>query len=151
MSAPPSTVYPAARDSVLVIIGAQDESANGRMKIAAARISRRCSGYALLYSTLFASCYCAAHAPVAHIVHITPLNAPIFTPDTPLAGIFPELAPLDRGNDASATDLEVLVPKRFPGSFAETILEDVIQRAGARSCWNDGERGPPARVRGGRC
>ncbi|KAF8215531.1 Isochorismatase-like protein, partial [Mycena galopus ATCC 62051] len=66
-----------------------------------------------------------------NVVHITLLGAPVFTPDTPLADIFPELAPLDRGIDASATDFEVLAPKRFPSSFAQTIL-DVIQRAGVR-------------------
>ncbi|KAF8215546.1 hypothetical protein K438DRAFT_1954268 [Mycena galopus ATCC 62051] len=60
-------------------------------------------------------------------VHITPLGAPVFTPDTPLADVFPELAPLDRGNDASTTDFEVLTPKRFPSSFAQTIRD--------RSCW----------------
>ncbi|KAF8215551.1 putative Isochorismatase family hydrolase [Mycena galopus ATCC 62051] len=124
---PPSTVSPAARDSILVIIDAQNEYANGRLKIVEENLAYSRPNIATLLQR-----YRAAHAPVAHVAHITPLGAPVFTPDTPLADIFPELKPLDRGNDTSATDFEVLVPKRFPGAFADTILDDVIQRAGVR-------------------
>ncbi|KAJ7656942.1 hypothetical protein DFH06DRAFT_991503, partial [Mycena polygramma] len=52
-----------------------------------------------------------------------PAGAPVFTPDTPLAEVFPELTPKDG---------ETVVKKRFPGSFAETDLQEVIAKTGLR-------------------
>ncbi|KAJ7236098.1 isochorismatase hydrolase [Mycena haematopus] len=122
----PSAVSLAARDSILIIIDAQNEYANGLLQVSEVNLAySRPNILALLQR------YRAAHAPVAHVVHTTPPGAPLFTPGTPLAEIFPGLAPhLDRGSHDPPGDFEVLVPKRFPGSFAETILDDVIKRAG---------------------
>ncbi|KAJ7886930.1 Isochorismatase-like protein [Mycena leptocephala] len=50
--------------------------------------------------------YRAADAPVAHVVHIVP-------------------PPEERNN-------ETVVEKRFPGSFAETNLAEVVQKAGVK-------------------
>ncbi|KAJ6478234.1 isochorismatase hydrolase [Mycena sanguinolenta] len=125
----PATVSPADRDSILVIIDAQNEYAHGLLKISDETIAYSRPNILTLLQR-----YRAAHAPVAHVVHVTPAGAPVFTPDTPLAEVFPELAPqLDRTSpDAPDLDFEVMVPKRFPGSFAETILDDVVKRAGVK-------------------
>ncbi|KAF7341056.1 Secreted isochorismatase effector Isc1 [Mycena sanguinolenta] len=125
----PSTVSLADRDSILVIIDAQNEYAEGILKISDETITYSRPNILTLLQR-----YRAAHAPVAHVVHVTPPGAPVFTPDTPLAEAFPELAPqLERTSpDAPDLDFEVLVPKRFPGSFAETILDDVVKRAGVK-------------------
>ncbi|KAF7347129.1 hypothetical protein MVEN_01467200 [Mycena venus] len=129
---PPSTVSPTDRDSILIIIDAQNEYAYGKMKVKKLEETRG-NILALLER------YRSAHAPVAHVVHITPPGTSVFTPDTPLADIFPELQP-DASRIGTETDskgkdekdFEVIVPKRFPGAFAETILQEVVERAGVR-------------------
>lgn len=51
----------------------------------------------------------------------------MFTPGTELAEEFPELQPTaDSGSN------EVVVGKKFPGSFADTPLDDIIKKTGLK-------------------
>ncbi|KAE9567284.1 putative isochorismatase family protein YddQ [Colletotrichum fructicola] len=101
-------------DSVLVIIDAQNEYANGKLAVSGVGASR-----AKIASLL--EKYRAANAPVIHVVHEVPAGAPIFTPGTDLAEEFSELKPLEG---------ESLVTKQFPGSFTGTSLDDLLKSTG---------------------
>ncbi|KAJ7614850.1 Isochorismatase-like protein, partial [Roridomyces roridus] len=70
--------------------------------------------------------YRATGGAVAHVVHITPEGAPVFTPKTALAEEFLELQP----TEGSTT--EFVVPKQFPGCFAETTLKAQIDKIGLK-------------------
>lgn len=54
------------------------------------------------------------------------LGTPVFTPKTDLAEEFDELK-IDQSNSK-----ETLISKQFPGSFAETSLDKVIQESGKK-------------------
>lgn len=56
-----------------------------------------------------------------HIVHQTPDGAPVFTPSTELAEIFPELTP---------SSGEKVITKNYPGSFTGTDLDDYLKSTG---------------------
>ncbi|KAF4861794.1 putative isochorismatase family protein YddQ [Colletotrichum siamense] len=101
-------------DSVLVIIDAQNEYANGKLAVSGVEASR-----AKIASLL--EKYRVAKAPVIHVVHEVPAGAPIFTPSTELAEEFSELKPLEG---------ESVVTKHFPGSFTGTNLEDLLKATG---------------------
>ncbi|KAI8306061.1 putative isochorismatase family protein YddQ [Colletotrichum sp. SAR11_240] len=101
-------------DSVLVIIDAQNEYANGKLAVSGVEASR-----AKIASLL--ENYRVAKAPVIHVVHEVPADAPIFTPGTDLAEEFSELKPLEG---------ESVVTKHFPGSFTGTNLEDLLKATG---------------------
>lgn len=108
----PST--PTTDNSVLIIIDAQNEYANGKLAVTNERSSRDAIT-ALLHK------YRDAKAPVIHVVHATPEGAPIFTPGTELAEEFKELTPLQGEN---------IVKKQFPGSFTGTELEKLLKESG---------------------
>ena len=114
---PPSVA--SVKDSVLVIIDAQNEYATGALKTANVDATRKAIA-ALLER------YRAGGGYVAHVVHITPPGAPVFTPNTPLADEFDELKP----NTASGK--EVVVEKNFPNSFAATNLEEFVKGTGLK-------------------
>ncbi|KAJ0381804.1 hypothetical protein COL922a_013817 [Colletotrichum nupharicola] len=101
-------------DSVLVIIDAQNEYANGKLTVSGVEVSR-----ARIASLL--EKYRVAKDPVIHVVHEVPAGAPIFTPGTDLAEEFSELKPLEG---------EGVVTKHFPGSFTGTNLEDLLKATG---------------------
>jgi nicotinamidase-related amidase len=67
--------------------------------------------------------YRAAGGHIIHIVHQVPDGAPVFTPGSALAEEFDELAPREG---------EPVVTKKFPGSFAETELKEVLERQGVK-------------------
>ncbi|KAJ7760076.1 isochorismatase family hydrolase [Mycena maculata] len=117
VGAVPSTAT--TTDSVLVIIDAQNEYAEGALAVSSLATSRPAIAGLLQR-------YRAAGGAVAHVVHIVPSGAPVFMPDTPLAAEFAELQP------PSGSSTEFVVPKRFPGSFAETILQSEIEKTGLR-------------------
>lgn len=106
LGAPPSTASPT--DSVLLIIDAQNEYAEGHLKVTDVTESRKAIASLL-------SRYRDAGGKVIHIVHKTPAGAPVFTPDTKLAEEFEELAPKDG---------EKVIEKVHPSSFAETGLHE---------------------------
>ncbi|KAF8215553.1 isochorismatase hydrolase [Mycena galopus ATCC 62051] len=110
----PCTATP--NDSILVLIDTQQEYIHGLLAVANLPATRPVIA-ALLEK------YRAAGAPVVHVWHTTPAGAPVFTPGTPLAEVFPELAPQPRAG-------ERVVEKRFPGAFAETNLRKVVEEAG---------------------
>ncbi|KAF0327125.1 isochorismatase family [Colletotrichum asianum] len=101
-------------DSVLVIIDAQNEYANGKLAVSGVEASR-----AKIASLL--EKYRAAKAPVIHVVHEVPAGAPLFTPGTELAEEFSELKPIEG---------ESVVIKHLPGSFTGTNLEDLLKATG---------------------
>ncbi|KAI0760331.1 Isochorismatase-like protein [Fomes fomentarius] len=114
---PPSTAT--TKDSILVIIDAQNEYATGALTVTNLSTSRPAIA-SLLQK------YRKAGAHVAHVVHIVPDGTPVFTPGTPLADEFEELRP------DPANPNEVVVKKKFPGAFAETTLDEVIKGTGLR-------------------
>ncbi|OIW30038.1 isochorismatase [Coniochaeta ligniaria NRRL 30616] len=114
IGAPPSTA--SASDSTLIIIDAQNEYAEGSLKVRDVDSSRA------VIASLLAK-YRDAGGEVVHIVHDTPAGAPVFTPGTKLAEEFEELKPRDG---------EKVVRKNHPGSFAGTDLEEHLAGLGAR-------------------
>ena len=112
VGAPPSSA--STSDSIMVIIDAQNEYSNGKLRVVDVETSR-----AVIASLL--SKYRNAGAPVVHVVHETPEGAPVFTPGTELAKEFDELAPREG---------ESVVTKKFPGSFTQTDLQDILKATG---------------------
>jgi len=108
----PSTA--STKDSVLVIIDAQNEYADGHLKTENVASTRKA------ISTLLEK-YRAASAPLVHIVHQTPPGAPVFTPDTDLAKEFAELTPKSG---------EKVIEKQHPGSFTGTDLDQYLKGTG---------------------
>ncbi|KAK9348896.1 Isochorismatase-like protein [Lipomyces starkeyi] len=108
----PSTAT--TKDSVLVIIDAQNEYATGHLKTENVASTREAIS-SLLHK------YRLAGGDIVHIVHQTPDGAPVFTPDTDLAKEFAELEP-GAG--------EKVVRKQFPGSFTGTDLGAFLKGTG---------------------
>lgn len=117
---PPTTATPT--DSILIIIDAQNEYATGALAVANLGPSRRA------ISSLLTR-YRAAGGRIAHVVHVVPDGAPVFTPGTHLADEFEELAPR---TTAESGGREVVVGKKHPGAFAETGLGDFVASTGLR-------------------
>jgi hypothetical protein len=103
-------------DSVLIIIDAQNEYAEGKLQVTNVAESRKVIA-ALLEK------YRSANGDIVHVVHATPEGAPVFTPGTKLAEEFDELKPKDG---------EAVIEKNFPGSFAKTDLQDVLDKTGKK-------------------
>lgn len=100
----PSTASVA--DSTLIIIDAQNEYAEGKLKCSNTASSRK------VIASLLQK-YRQGNGKVVHVVHDTPDGAPVFTPGTQLAEEFEELAPKDG---------EKVIHKNHPSSFAGTDL-----------------------------
>jgi nicotinamidase-related amidase len=111
---PPSTASP--KDSSLIIIDAQNEYAEGKLKVKNVDTSRKAIANLL-------EKYRQANGNVIHVVHQTPDGAPVFTSNTPLAAEFDELAP--KGD-------EKVIVKHYPGSFAGTDLQEQLEKAGSK-------------------
>ncbi|KAK2795217.1 hypothetical protein FQN52_006147 [Onygenales sp. PD_12] len=108
-------------DSALIIIDAQNEYANGLLKVDNVDSSR-----AVIKSLLEkyrATAKATGRQNVVHVVHKTPDGAPVFTTGTPLADEFEELKPLEG---------EKVITKLFPSSFAETDLHEYLQSLGVK-------------------
>lgn len=110
----PSTASP--NDSTLIIIDAQNEYAQGQLKVKNVEQSRK------VIASLLEK-YRSAGGNIVHVVHDTPQGAPVFSPGTPLAEIFEELTPKDG---------EKVVHKQFPGSFAQTDLQEYLEKSGSK-------------------
>ncbi|KAF5647846.1 amidase nicotinamidase [Fusarium tjaetaba] len=111
---PASTASPS--DSVLIIIDAQNEYAEGQLRVTNAAESRKVIAGLL-------EKYRAAKGSIVHVVHDTPEGAPVFTPGTKLAEEFDELKP--KGGEA-------VIHKNFPGSFTKTDLQNVLDKTGKK-------------------
>ena len=110
----PSTASPT--DSTLVIIDAQNEYADGQLKVSNASSSRKAIESLLKK-------YRDANGNIIHVVHKTPDGAPVFTPGTDLAKEFAELTPKEG---------EKVVTKEHPSSFADTDLDEHLKRIGSK-------------------
>ncbi|KAF4464174.1 isochorismatase family [Fusarium albosuccineum] len=111
---PPSTASPT--DSTLIIIDAQNEYAEGKLKVSNVAESRK-----VIASLL--DKYRAAKGNIVHVVHATPEGAPVFTPGTKLAQEFDELTPKDG---------EKVIQKNYPGAFASTDLQEHLDKTGSK-------------------
>ncbi|KAF8852349.1 isochorismatase hydrolase-like protein [Acephala macrosclerotiorum] len=107
------------KDSVLVIIDAQNEYAEGQLKTENVSSTRK------QISTLLEK-YRAASAPLVHIVHQVPDGAPVFTPETNLAKEFAELEPKSGEKSAGIKKL-VLV-----GYMAHVCVSTTARQAAER-------------------
>ena len=105
-------------DSALVIIDAQNEYAEGKLKVSNAPETRKAIA-ALLKKYRDAS----AGSKIVHVTHQVPEGAPVFTPKTKLAEEYEELKP-EKG--------EKEIGKIHPSSFAETPLHDYLNEVGAK-------------------
>lgn len=110
----PSKASPS--DSTLIIIDAQNEYADGKLKVSNVAQSRK------VISSLLEK-YRAAGGNVIHVVHATPEGAPVFTPKTALAEEFEELTPKNG---------EKVIAKNHPGSFAGTDLAEHLEKLGSK-------------------
>ncbi|KAI6790294.1 hypothetical protein KC361_g8024 [Hortaea werneckii] len=105
-----------ATDSTLIIIDAQNEYADGVLKVENVVESRKA------IATLLNK-YRKKSGKIVHIAHQAPDGAPIFTPQTPLAKEFDEV---------QASDGEKVIGKVHPSSFADTPLHEHLQSTGSR-------------------
>lgn len=113
---PPSTA--SAADSTLLIIDAQNEYQDGKLKTENIDSTR-----AAISSLLQTYRNAGKAANIVHITHATPAGAPVFTPDTKLAEEFEELKPQEG---------EKSVSKQFPGSFTDTDLKEYLDKNGVK-------------------
>jgi nicotinamidase-related amidase len=114
LGAKPSKV--STSSSVLIIIDAQNEYAQGHLKVHDVTSSRK------VISSLLEK-YRLSSSSVIHVVHDTPEGAPIFTPSTPLASEFSELAPKQG---------EYVIHKQAPSSFTGTNLDETLKKLGKK-------------------
>ncbi|KAI9376112.1 Isochorismatase-like protein [Aspergillus egyptiacus] len=112
---PPSTA--SVQDSTLVIVDAQNEYAQGKLKVEHVSESRK-----VIADLLARYRRAGAGKNIVHVVHQVPEGAPVFTPNTPLAEEFEELKPQSG---------EKVVVKNFPSSFSQTDLNEYLQGIGA--------------------
>ncbi|EAS31265.3 isochorismatase family hydrolase [Coccidioides immitis RS] len=116
---PPLTASTA--DSTLIIIDAQNEYANGLLKVRSVDQSR--AVISSLLSKYRAAAQKSEKSNIVHVLHKVPEGTPVFTPGTPLAEEFDELKPLDG---------EKVVVKEFPSSFAKTGLDEWLKGKGCK-------------------
>jgi nicotinamidase-related amidase len=108
VGASPSSASPV--NSTLVIIDAQNEYAEGKLKVTNAASSRKA------ISNLVQK-YRDVQGRIVHVAHQTPDGAPVFTPGSKLAEEFEVLKPRDG---------EKVIGKKHPSAFAETDLQDFL-------------------------
>ncbi|KAH6646228.1 isochorismatase [Truncatella angustata] len=114
IGATPSTA--STSDSTLIIIDAQNEYAEGKLKVDHVDSSRKVIAELLKK-------YRESKGSIVHVLHATPEGAPVFTPNTKLAEEFDELKPKDG---------EKVVHKKYAGSFAETDLQAHLEKVGSK-------------------
>jgi len=112
IGADPSTA--STSDSVLIIIDAQNEYADGHLKVENLPSSRSAI-------TNLPEKYRAANGTIVHILHETPAGAPVFTLGKDLSREFPEVV---------ATGDEKVIHKKTPGSFTGTGLNEFLKGTG---------------------
>lgn len=108
----------ATTDSTLLIIDAQNEYAQGQLKVSNVDSTRKA------ISSLVEKYRKAGQgANIVHITHSVPDGAPVFTPNSELAEEFAELKP-EKG--------EQVISKQQPGSFTGTDLQDILEKSGRK-------------------
>jgi isochorismate hydrolase len=108
VGASPSSATPV--NSTLIIIDAQNEYAEGNLKVTNAASSRKAIANLLQR-------YREVNGKIVHVVHQTPDGAPVFTPGSKLAEEFDELKPKDG---------EKVIGKKHPSAFADTDLQNFL-------------------------
>ncbi|KAL2057400.1 hypothetical protein ABVK25_002453 [Lepraria finkii] len=108
---------PTPKDSVLVIVDAQNEYDHGLLAISDVKSSRAVIGDVLKK-------YRDAGGDVVHVRHETPQGAPLFTPGTELAEEFSELS--------QGSEKEKVIHKQHPSSFTATDLSDHLEKVGKK-------------------
>ncbi|KAL6716130.1 hypothetical protein ACLMJK_005696 [Lecanora helva] len=116
LSIPPST--PTPKDSVLVIVDAQNEYDHGLLAISDVQKSRAAIGNVLQK-------YRDAGGDVVHVLHDTPEGAPLFTKGTGLEEEFGELRGVEGGR-------EKVIHKVHPSAFNGTGLIDHLEKLGKK-------------------
>lgn len=117
LNLPPSTATPS--NSTLIIIDAQNEYAQGALRVTNASSTRKVISQLLeLYRSSSSS---SSATRIVHVLHQVPDGAPIFTPGTDLAEEFEELKPKEG---------EKVVKKLHPSAFAETELDGLLKKDG---------------------
>lgn len=106
-------------DTILIFIDAQNEYVEGALSVDGISTSRPAIASLL-------ERYRGSNGKIVHVKHEVPTGTPVFTPGTHLADEFEELKP------AGGNDNEVTIMKKFPSSFAETELEDVLKKWSAK-------------------
>lgn len=107
----PSTASPS--DSTLVIIDAQNEYADGKLKTVDVENTRK--NIADLLERYRSGSHQGKN--IVHVVHQTSAEAPVFTSDTDLAAEFSELTP--KGDEHK-------ISKNYPSAFASTDLDEYL-------------------------
>ncbi|KAI9812315.1 MAG: hypothetical protein M1827_004764 [Pycnora praestabilis] len=110
----PSTAT--TKDSVLIIIDAQNEYATGQLKTKNVAKTRQAQASLL-------EKYRKTDGDIVHVVHQVPEGAPVFTPNTELAREFKEL---------EAEDGEEFIEKNHPSAFADTKLQSYLEKSGKK-------------------
>lgn len=116
LNLPPSTATPS--NSTLIIIDAQNEYAQGALRVTNASSTRKVISQLL---ELYRSASSSSATRIVHVLHQVPDGAPIFTPGTDLAEEFEELKPQEG---------EKVVKKLHPSAFAETELDGLLKKDG---------------------
>lgn len=101
---------------MLVIIDAQNEYSEGKLKVTNAASSGKAIAGLL-------EKYRQGSGKIVHVTHSTPDGAPVFTPGTDLAKEFSEL---------KAKDGEKTISKHHPSSFADTDLDQYLKSTGLK-------------------
>jgi nicotinamidase-related amidase len=101
------------KDSALIIIDAQGEYADGKLKVANIESTREA-----ILSLINTYRSAGAGSNIVHITHQVPDGAPVFTPGTSLAEELKELRP--QGDEKA-------ISKQHPGSFTGTDLESTLK------------------------
>ncbi|CAD6572753.1 MAG: hypothetical protein ASARMPREDX12_005430 [Alectoria sarmentosa] len=109
---------PTTKDSVLVIVDAQNEYDHGLLAISNIKPSRAVIGDLLKK-------YRKDDGDVVHVHHSTPAGAPLFTPATELAEEFEEFT-------IGAGESEKVVLKQHPSCFTGTDLGEHLDKVGKK-------------------
>lgn len=105
-------------DSALIIIDAQNEYAEGKLKVSNAPESRKAIAELLKKYRDAGSA-----SKIIHVTHSVPEGAPVFTPNTKLAEEYDELKPAEG---------EKVIQKGHPSCFADTPLDDYLKEVDAK-------------------
>jgi len=104
------------KQSVVIIIDAQKEYQNGALPLVGFREAVDEIGRLLARARAYG-------VPIIHVVHKAKPGAKVFDPEKPYVEIVDALKPLPG---------EIVVEKRFPDSFTQTILEAELQKLGRK-------------------
>lgn len=124
-AAPPQTLLeithatkpaPSLREAVVIIIDAQREYTEGKLRLAGVEAALRQTGRLLARAR-------AAGVPIIHIQQVSAPGRPVFDPSGPFVDFAPEAKPLPG---------ELVITKKLPNGFAGTTLDAELNRLGRK-------------------